>query len=222
MAGGVDRATFDSQGIVWGLQILSAKESCGGPARQRSTPESIVKSAGRPILRFSRDLGFSGHRKKSWAASIDRGKKPRALQFWHRSFAGGQFISARPCLSFSTEQDERATDFWRLRRFSKLPFAGGEPEGPNSRRSHRWPTPVGIAGTPADRSGHCSCQCLGGKERGSGKATVTGPLRRSSGDTNRAFGSQRTSRNRIRDDHSRVTINLYMGAMNVRHNSEAA
>ena len=139
MAGGVDRATFDIQGIVWGLQILSAKESCGGPARQRSTPESIVKSAGRPILRFSRDLGFSGHRKKSWAASIDRGKKPRALQFWHRSFAGGQFISARPCLSFSTEQDERATDFWRLRRFSKLPFAGGEPEGLNSRRFHRCP-----------------------------------------------------------------------------------
>ncbi len=65
--------------------------------------------------------------------------------------------------------------------------------------------------------------CLGSKKHGPEKAAIAGPLRTRSGDTLRALGSEYTSRKRIRnDDNNKVKINLYMGAMNARHNSETA
>lgn len=138
-AGEVEKATFDSQGIVWGLQILSAKGSCGEPAWHRSLPESSVKSASRPIVRFSDDLGFPGLSGKLWAASINRGKKPRALQSGYHNFAGGQLMSTWPCPTISTEQDRWATIFRRLCRSSKLPFANGDSEGLEFPQSRRCP-----------------------------------------------------------------------------------
>ncbi len=143
MAGEVEEATFDGQGIVWGLQILSAKESCGKPARQRSTPESIVKSAGRSILRFSGDLGFPGHSKKLWATSINRGKKPRALQSGYRNFAGEQLISTRPCLSISMEQDSWATIFWPLSGEQKTRARKGRDRWTSSYEIRRHPQSFG-------------------------------------------------------------------------------